>query len=63
MMIVVLAVMPIMLIVMMVPIMLMMVIMFVAMMVVIKIMVENNVEVGKDDHVILVDTHGDYQPW
>ena len=43
--------------------MLTMVIMFVAMMVVITIMVENNVEVGKDDHVILVGTHGDYPPW
>ena len=44
-------------------IMLMMVIVFVVMMVVITIMVKNNVEVGKDGHVILVDTHGDYQPW
>ena len=24
---------------------------------------KNDVEVGKDGHVILVDTHGDYQPW
>ena len=59
MMIVVLVVMPIMLMVMMIPIMLTMVIMFVAMMVVITIMVENNVEVGKDDHVIFFDTHDD----
>ena len=45
------------------PIMLMIVNLFVAMMVVITMMVEYNVEVGKDDHVILVDTHSDYQPW
>ena len=38
------------------PIMLMIVNLFVAMMVVISIMIENNVEFGKDDHVILVDT-------
>ena len=60
---VVLVVMAIMLMLMMVPIMLMMVIVFVVMMVVITIVVKNNVEVGKDAHVILVDTHGDYQPW
>ena len=54
--------MPIMLMVMIVPIMLVMIIVFVVMMVVITIMVKNNVEVGKDGHVILVDTHGDYQP-
>ena len=62
MMIVVLVMMRIMLMVMIIPIMLTMVIMFVAMMVGIKIMVENNVEVCMDDHVIFIDTYGDYQP-